>query len=130
MSWWPEQKQARRNRWNLMWSGLCQTLGFVTRVAVYGSLLTVLVITMFVAWAAWPTTNIFETPVAALTLRQMGYAAGLVCTAMVAATVGAMLLALLFNPSDDPEVKKSWAGWGIVLIVLSIVVATAYFSRG
>jgi hypothetical protein len=133
MSWWREQRQAWANDWRSVWSGLRQTpgrvarvLGFVTRIAVYGALIAALIIALFVAWGTWPSTNIFDTPIASLTLRQIVYAVGFLSIATLAATLGMALVTLLFSPSNDAEIRKSWAAYGVVLVILLIVCVIAY----
>ena len=68
----------------------------------------------------WPTTNIFTKPLASLTLGEILHTAGFIAMAV-------LLASGLFNPNDDPEIRKAWAALGVLLIVGAVVLV--YFAR-
>lgn len=123
MSWWQEQRRAWASDWGLARSGLCGMLGFFTRVSVYAALLGAFLGLLFMFW---PSTNLFDTPLASLTLGQILYT---VCFWLTGAAIGSTLVSSLFNPSNDPEIKKSWAAYSVPLIILLIVIAIVYLTR-
>ena len=84
-------------------------IGFVLRMIVYAVL-------FFLVYLYAPT-DIFKTPLAKLTLGDIGGPIG--TTALVMALVTA-----LFNPSEDNEVKDAW-GWIGVLIIVGGVISSA-----
>ena len=76
--------------------------GIVTRLVVYAALFGAL-------YVFWPTTNIFDKPLASLTLGQILQTAWFIAMAV-------LLVRLLFNPTDAPETRTAWQGLGVVMV--------------
>ena len=107
MSWWQEQRRAWARDWGESIETGKRLFGIVTRLVVYAALYGAL-------YVFWPTTNIFDKPLASLTLGEILHTA-----LFIAMTV--LLTHFLFDPSDAPETRTAWQVLGVVLVLGALV---------
>jgi hypothetical protein len=110
MSWWQEQRRAWTRDWGNLGSGAKRSIetgkrlfGIVTRLVVYAALFGAL-------YEFWPTTNIFDKPLASLSMSEILQTAWFIAMAV-------LLVRFLFNPSDAPETRAAWQALGVVLVL-------------